>query len=148
MMLLNTESVTDMFDDILNISTLLNSFPTMTPVNMTTAELNKIVEMQLKNLPFDPHGIDAQLSFGKYYRLQLYIQFIQNVFFLSSHIDVCFFLLLHMSIRLFTTGMKEDDLVSHIISFASSIVIGSILDIHHNNLDRHLLLEEKAETEV
>jgi hypothetical protein len=68
MMLLNTESVKDMFDDILNNSTLLNSFPTMTPVNMTTAELNKIVEVQLKNLPFDPHGIDAQLSFGKYYR--------------------------------------------------------------------------------
>jgi hypothetical protein len=52
-----------------------------------------------------------------------------------------------MSIRLFTTGMKEDDLFSQIISFASSYDIGSILDIHHNNLDRHSLLEEKAETE-
>jgi hypothetical protein len=57
------------------------------------------------------------------------------------------FFLLHMSTRLFTTGMNEDDLFSHIISFASLFDIGSILDVHDYNLDRHLLLEETAESE-
>jgi hypothetical protein len=38
--------------------------------NMTMTDIHTIVQTMLNNLPYDPHGIDAQLSFGGMYTTQ------------------------------------------------------------------------------
>jgi hypothetical protein len=66
MMLMKTETLQDILYDVFSNSTLLDSIPTMTNSKMTLDDINTVVEMQLNNLPYDPHGFDARLSLGKY----------------------------------------------------------------------------------
>jgi hypothetical protein len=63
-MLMKTDSVKNVFDDLFSNSTLFNSIPTM-----TSTELYSMVETNLNQVPYDPYGIDAQMSFGKYHHI-------------------------------------------------------------------------------
>jgi hypothetical protein len=65
-MLMNTDSVRNMFDDLYSNSTLLNSNRKMTALNMTSIGLYSMVETNLNQVPYDPYGIDAQMSLGMY----------------------------------------------------------------------------------
>jgi hypothetical protein len=65
-MLMNSDSVRNMFDDLFSNSTLFNSIPKMTALNMTSTGLYYMVETKMNQLPYDAYGIDAQMSLGKY----------------------------------------------------------------------------------